>query len=91
MMNPHTAAITATGTATLMVKVMSGWLCFIAPRMSRKNERNATEIKKQITPVTEPMAKLRSNLRINLLGLLRQPESNSTVGQPAILPQRHKA
>src|SRR5215469_1497136 len=64
MTNPHTAATAATGSATLKVKVMSGWLWLMAPAMSRTKQRNATEVKKEMTPVTRPIAELRKKVRI---------------------------
>src|SRR5215469_15687845 len=64
MTNPHTAATAATGSATLKVKVMSGWLWLMAPAMRRTKQRNATEVKKEMTPVTKPIAELRKKVRI---------------------------
>ena len=64
MTNPHTAATAAIGRATLKVKVMSGRLWLMAPAMRRTKQRNATEVKKEMTPVTRPIAVLRKRVRI---------------------------
>jgi len=61
---PQVAATAATGSATLKVSVISGWRWFIAPKISKTKQRKATEVKKEITPVTKAIAKLRKRVRM---------------------------
>jgi hypothetical protein len=71
---PATIASKPTGAAALYVSAISGRVCPTAPAMSSTKHRNATEMKKQITPEARPITALRKNVRIRVwLRVLEQP------------------